>query len=61
MLNVESVDRIPTKAELKGFVKECVEILFTDNNGDECLRIQLEVSDARRLASMILKRTKWDK
>ncbi len=59
MLNPESVDKLPTKTEARVYAKSCVEILFTDDKGDECLKIQLEISDARRLARMILKTTKW--
>lgn len=51
MLNPESVDKD----------KRIVTILFTDDKGDECLRLHLEVMDARRLARMILKTTAWDK
>ncbi len=58
MLNPESVDKLPTKKD-RQFAKCCIEILFTDDNGDECLKIQLEISDARRLARMILKETGW--
>ena len=49
MLNPESVDK-----------EKCiVTILFTDDKGDECLRLHLEVMDARRMARIILKRTDW--
>ncbi len=52
MLNPESVDYNKDKWS--------VLILFTDGR-NECLTIHLEVTDARRLARMILKRTAWDK
>ena len=61
MLNPESVDKLPTKADKRNFAKCCVEILFTDDKGDECLKVQLEILDARRLARMILKTTAWEK
>ena len=59
MLNPESVDKLPTQVNKPAGARCCVEILFTDDKGDECLRIQLEVTDARRLARMILKATDW--
>lgn len=52
MLNPESVDYDETKWS--------VAILFTDG-GNECITIHLEVTDARRLARMILNTTAWDK
>lgn len=61
MLNPESVDKLLTKVNKPAGARCCVEILFTDDKGDECLRIQLEISDARRLARMILKETAWKK
>ena len=54
MLNPESVDYFEEE-------KYRVDLLFTDDNGDECIKIALEVSDARRLARMILERTAWNK
>ncbi len=51
MLNPESVD----------IDRGIVTILFTDDKGDECVSLHLEMMDARRLARMILKTTAWDK
>lgn len=59
MLNPESVDKLPAKVDKRNFAKSCVDILFTDDKDDECLRIQLEITDARRLARMILRETDW--
>jgi len=52
MLNPESVDYNKDKWS--------VSILFTDGR-NECITINLEVTDARRLARMILKETAWEK
>jgi len=54
MLNIESVDK--DKKD-----KNRIELLFTDNDSDECIKVYMEVIDARRLARMILDRTKWTK
>lgn len=55
MLNPESVDKIEDGSNTM------IEILFTDDNGHECLKMFLEITDARHLARMILKRTQWEK
>jgi K+/H+ antiporter YhaU regulatory subunit KhtT len=52
MLNVEAVD------EAKDIVTPSrnVEIIFTDSDADEVMRIQLTRKEARKLAEMIDKR-----
>ena len=54
MLNPESVDYFPKENHI-------VNILFTDDDGDECVKITLDRAEAQRLARMILKRTVWNK